>query len=123
MPKTSTSCQFRGRSGGFPPLACQHRLVPTERRSKLGLSRSLLGDGWVYPIYGLRHPATETTTGWFIRTGDLSGVDDFFEPVHQDHFATRWPDLAHLLELPPGSRFLAAPGHEDVWNDPSLLDV
>jgi hypothetical protein len=27
------------------------------------------------------------------------------------------------LALPPGWRFLLAPGYEDVWYDPTLLDL
>jgi hypothetical protein len=27
------------------------------------------------------------------------------------------------LSLPPGWRFLIAPGHEDVWEDQSLFDM
>lgn len=92
-------------------------------RLKVGVSRSLLGDEWEWPPHGLRHPPTETTSGWFIWSGDLLDDIDFFQPIHQDHVAVRWPMLAHLLELPPGSRFLLAPGHEDTWFDETLLDV
>lgn len=90
---------------------------------KLGASPSLITGEWAWPIHGLRHPPTDETSGWFVWSGELSDADDFFEPWHQAHFEKRWPNLAHLLELPPGSRFLVAPGHEDVWRDESLLDV
>jgi hypothetical protein len=33
------------------------------------------------------------------------------------------PAVLPYLELPPGWRFLIALGHEDVWEDPSLLNI
>ena len=44
-----------------------------------------------------------------------------FRDWHATHLIEHCPELEHLLDLPPGSRFIFAPGHEDVWNDPSLL--
>jgi hypothetical protein len=49
--------------------------------------------------------------------------DDFFSPWHATHAGDRCPDLAPLLDLPPGSRFVYAPDYLDVWEDASLLDV
>jgi hypothetical protein len=48
---------------------------------------------------------------------------DFFEPVHVSHLATACPDFLPYLALPPGWRFLIAPGHEDIWPDESLLRI
>lgn len=93
------------------------------RRPKIGVCRTLLTDDWGWPIHGLRHPPTETTSGWYIWCGDLSDEADFFQPLHQDHFAAQWPALAQLLELPPGSRFLVAPDHQDTWFDETLLNA
>ena len=89
----------------------------------LGVSRSLLGSDWTWPIHGLRHPPEDQANGWYIWTGDLSADEDFFQPLHQSHLVERVPELERLLVLPPGMRFLIAPGHEDVWEDLSLLDV
>lgn len=89
----------------------------------LGVSSSLLGSDWTWPIHGLRHPPEGQTNGWYIWTGDLSADEDFFKPMHQSHLVERVPELEPLLILPPGMRFLIAPGHEDVWEDLSLLDV
>jgi hypothetical protein len=94
-----------------------------ESGSMLGASRSLIEGVWDWPVHGLRHPATPGTTGWYVWTGELSDADDFFQPWHATHLIERCPGLEHLLDLPPGSRFVFAPGYEDVWNDPSLLDV
>ncbi len=35
----------------------------------------------------------------------------------RDHFT----DVLPYLGLPPGWRFLVAPGYVDVWEDPALL--
>jgi hypothetical protein len=91
---------------------------------KLGASRSLIdSDSWEWPLHGLRHPPQGDTTGWFLWTGDLLQDDDFFLPWHATHAVDRCPDLAPLLDLPAGSRFIYAPDHLDVWEDASLLDV
>jgi hypothetical protein len=94
-----------------------------ERDLVLGVSRSLLQHGWSWPVHGLRHPPEASTSGWYIWTGDLSSAPDFFVPLHARHLVERLPEVAAYLSLPPGSRFLIAPGHEDVWIDESLLDI
>jgi hypothetical protein len=53
----------------------------------------------------------------------LSVTDDFFDPLHVSHLDARLPEVVPYLALPPGWRFLLAPGHEDVWYDESLLKV
>jgi hypothetical protein len=76
------------------------------------------------PINGLRHPQGMDTTGWYIWFGDrFSEAPDFFEPVHTHHIYEDYPELAKLLGLPPGYRFLAASDYLDVWYDPSLLNI
>lgn len=90
---------------------------------KLGASAAIVDGSAEWPIHGLRHPATGDSSGWYVWSGELSDAEDFFQQRHHDHFAQTWPQLTHLLDLPPGSRFLCAPGHEDVWEDASLLDV
>jgi len=89
---------------------------------KLGASRSLVDDHWTWPVHGLRHAPEGGTSGWYVWSGDLSEDPDFFLPWHSSHLVARCPQVAHLLALPPGSRFLVGPGHEDVWEDPTLLD-
>lgn len=89
----------------------------------VGVSASLLTDGWEWPVHGLRHPPQNGTSGWYIWTGELSDADDFFQPLHAAHLVQRCPEIERYLDLPPGSRFLTAPGYEDVWTDDSLLDV
>lgn len=92
-------------------------------RAVAGVSVSVIEGGWTWPLHGLRHPPTATTSGWYLWTGELSDDDDFFRPWHLSHIVDQHPSLLPLLEMPPGTRFLLAPGYEDVWNDPSLLLV
>ena len=75
------------------------------------------------PVHGLRHPPAANTTGWYIWSGEWSDADDFFRPLHAGHLETDLAVVLPYLALPPGWRFLLAPGHEDVWSDASLLDV
>lgn len=52
---------------------------PAPAHLKAGLAKNVREVGW--PLNGLRHRPTDTTTGWFIwRGGALSQRDDFFEP-------------------------------------------
>jgi len=87
--------------------------------TKLGVSRSALAGEW--PLHGLRHNPELDTNGWYIWSGEFSDTPDFFVPLHVEHVAERIPAVAAYLGLPPGSRFLIAPGHEDVWQDASLI--
>lgn len=76
------------------------------------------------PIHGLRHPAENNSTGWFIWTGDYSSADDFFKPHHVGHLLEIKPYIIKYLGLPPGYRFLIdEKGYEDIWFDSSLLKV
>lgn len=94
--------------------------MPAPGHMKVGISESVR-DGRM-PLNGLRHPPTGDTTGWFIWAGEeLSDAPDFFRPLHVDHLADWCPDVIPFLHLPPGWRFLLAPGVEDVWQDAGLL--
>ena len=76
------------------------------------------------PLNGLRHPPQRGTSGWYLWAGEeMSTAPDFFVPVHAEHLVDRCPEVVPYLGLPPGSRFLIAPGWEDVWFDELLLDV
>ncbi len=90
----------------------------------LGASRAVIeAEVWEWPLHGLRHPPEGDTTGWYVWTGELQQDADFFQPWHVAHALERCPELGPLLDRPPGSRFVYAPGHVDVWEDDSLLDV
>ena len=88
---------------------------------KVGLAKNVRTSD--LPIHGLRHPPEADTSGWFIWAGEeLSDHPDFFEPTHVGHLAELIPEVMPYLALPPGWRFLIAPGHEEVWEDPSLRE-
>jgi hypothetical protein len=88
---------------------------------KAGVALSTLGR---QPINGLRHRPDSGTSGWFLWAGEEpSTAPDFFQPLHVHHLAEQWPEVLPYLALPPGWRFLVAPGYDDVWFDVSLLDV
>lgn len=97
-------------------------LTPSPPDMKVGIARNVLER--LLPINGLRHPPVGDTTGWYIWAGEeLSSDDDFFVPLHVSHLEEWCPEAIPFLGLPPGWRFLAAPGYEDVWFDPDLLNV
>lgn len=73
------------------------------------------------PLNGLRHPVVGDASGWFIWRGkDLSSASDYFQPMHVAHLVVECPEAAEFLALPPGWRFLIAPGYVDVWYDETL---
>lgn len=87
---------------------------------KVGFARNT--SNGLIPINGLRHPPEGDSTGWYMWAGDeLSEDPAFFEPLHVEHIKERCADVVPYLLLPPGTRFLIAPGQEDVWQDASLL--
>jgi hypothetical protein len=89
---------------------------------KVGVSPNVKSG--LMPINGLRHPIQGDTTGWYIWAGEEPSADpDFFQPLHVAHLSEWCPLVLKFLGLPPGWRFLVADGYEDVWEDPSLLDV
>src|SRR5262249_45533252 len=76
------------------------------------------------PLNGLRHPAEAGTCGWYIWGGEVLREDaNFFQPIHVVHLGDHCPEAVPFLALPPGWRFLIAPGHVDVWKDVTLLDL
>jgi hypothetical protein len=73
------------------------------------------------PLNGLRHPPTETTSGWYIWGGEFKNDPDFFQPNCTYHVIDQFPELSDLLALPPGSRWLWDGSYVDQWFDESLL--
>lgn len=90
-----------------------------EETYKVGVSDSALRGE--LPLHGLRHWPESGTTGWFISAGEWSDAPDFFKPLHLYHLVEDYPSVVPFLGLPPGWRFMVAPGHEDVWSDSGLL--
>ncbi len=89
--------------------------------SKLGFAASTKGR---LPINGMRNPPSGDTSGWYLWCGtEFSDAPDFFVPLHVRHVYEDYPEIASLLGLPPGYRFLLAGEYLDVWYDSSLLNV
>ena len=97
--------------------------VPSPVGLKVGIAENVRSG--LLPINGLRHPQAGDTTGWYIWAGEGDPPTDpnFFVPLHVEHLAEWCPAVIPFLGLPPGWRFLLARGYEDVWSDPSLLNV
>ena len=93
---------------------------PPSADDRLGIALSTLSQK---PLNALRHAAENGTGGWYIWGGELSEDAEFFQPLHALHLVAYVPELVPYLALAPGWRVLLAPGQEDVWYDPALLDV
>ena len=105
-------------TGGIAPRRC---LEPPLLGEKLGVALNVRDGLW--PVNGLRHPPAADTCGWYVWAGEeLRADDDFFKPVHLEHVEEWCPAALLFLGLPPGWRFLIAPGQQDVWFDPALLE-
>jgi len=95
--------------------------VPVSPDSILGFAASTAG---MLPLNGLRHPTEEDTNGWYIWGGEeLSQRSDFFSPFHTHHMIEKCPEVLKFLGLPPGFRFILAPGYVDVWYDSKLVEI
>ena len=103
---------------------CEENQVPWSPPgggSMVGVARDV-GMG-VWPVNGLRLPVEGSTCGWYLWAGEgeMDQSPDYFEPVHVEHLYDRCREVLAYLGLPPGWRFLTAPGYSDLWEDPGLL--
>lgn len=95
---------------------------PPDPSDRAGVATNVEGD--LYPVNGLRHPPEHGTSGWYLWAGEQWSDDpDFFQPLHHQHIADVRAEVIPYLALPPGWRFLIAPGQVDVWYDADLLDM
>jgi hypothetical protein len=93
-----------------------------DEHQKIGISRDF--DPRRAPINGMRHLPEGDTNGWYIWSGqEFPHSPDFFVPVQAKQLHDDHPEIAEYLGLAPGWRFLIAPGYEDVWFDPNLLNT
>ena len=56
-----------------------------------------------------------------LKLGISLNVREGIMPIHTLHLYEWKPEIIKYLGLPPGWRFLIAPGYEDVWFDPNLV--
>ena len=98
----------------------QYDIAPCaySKNSKVGISLSVKQGA--APLHGLRINPQAGTCGWYLWRGEWSEDAGFFKPLHVEHLVEWCPKALPFLQLPPGWRFLLAPGHEDVWHDPQL---
>ncbi|OJW27033.1 MAG: hypothetical protein BGO49_23905 [Planctomycetales bacterium 71-10] len=98
------------------------RPFPTPADLKIGVAFNVR-DG-VQPLNGLRLRPEGDTSGWYIWAGEEWSDDpDFFSPLCVHHLASWCPAAIPYVLLPPGWRFLIAPGYEDVWFDEPLVQT
>jgi hypothetical protein len=104
-------------------LCAEHQVpwTPPGGGSIVGIAREV-GTG-LWPVNGLRLAIEGSTCGWYLWAGEgeMDQDPDYFEPVHVEHLYDRCREVLAYLGLPPGWRFLVAPGYCDVWEDPGLL--
>jgi hypothetical protein len=95
--------------------------VPADPAAMLGLAKNARPGNW--PIHGLRHPIEGGTCGWYVWAvqDEIPEDPSLFEPINVAHVSELLPEAIPYLALPPGWRFLLAPGYADVWYDPDLL--
>lgn len=94
--------------------------LPPSDGEKLGIALATLDRAL---LNGMRHRPEGGTSGWYIWGSETMGdEDDFFAPLHHAHMREYCAAALPFLALPPGWRFLVAPGWVDVWFDPMLLE-
>jgi len=93
--------------------------TPTEPGTSLAVAVATLLPG--LPLHGVRHVPHAGASGWLVWAGDLSRDPDFFQTQPIEALGALAPGALPYLGLPPGWRFLLAPGYEDAWFDHSLL--
>ena len=97
--------------------------MPARDDLKVGIAENVRSGEM--PINGLRHPPEGDTTGWYLWAGEEPSDDPrFFKPLHVSHIDEWCPGIKRFLGLAPGWRFLTDNAeHDDVWEDPSLLEL
>jgi hypothetical protein len=71
-------------------------------------------------VEGIRYPAPEEMTGWYLMPAAKDTPDEF-NLIHAIHLFETRPDIARFLALPPGWSFDTT-GSGQVWFDPLVAE-
>jgi hypothetical protein len=79
----------------------------------------------LWPVRGMRLPIEGSACGWrlWAGEGEMSRSPDYFELVKVEYLYDRCQEVLPYLGLPPGWRFVVAPGYFDVTDDPAFSGV
>lgn len=72
-------------------------------------------------VEGVRYPAPEHMSGWWLTTNRYDGDVNSLKTVHFHHIAETRPDLSIFLRLPFGYRFFSGDGN--TWFDQKVADA
>lgn len=83
--------------------------------------------GWDFdprnlPFTARHFPPVGSRNGWVLWTGAEPVTYPGYVAVTTGELVRWVPQVARYIELPPGWSFQIAPNHEDVWEEPELLD-
>ncbi|NRB25796.1 hypothetical protein [Shewanella sp.] len=70
-----------------------------------------------HPVEGVRYPAPEHMSGWWLTTDLYNGDTDSLKTVHFSHIIENRPEIAIYMALPSGYRFVLGGEDEHVWFD------
>ena len=74
------------------------------------------------PVQGVRYPAPDHMSGWWITTDQYDGDINSLKNHHTYHVTAARPDLARYLALPEGFRFDLSV-KQDVWLDEKVANA
>jgi hypothetical protein len=73
-------------------------------------------------VQGVRYPAPQQMSGWWITTDRYNGDVSTLKHEHTYHVTAERPELARFMALPRGFRYDLST-HEDVWFDEKTVQV
>ena len=74
------------------------------------------------PIEGIRYPAPQHMSGWWLTTEQYDGNTENLKTVHFSHIIEIRPEVAIYMALPSGYRFQLGGKEEHVWFDESVAN-
>lgn len=106
-------------------LAERFEVPPPEMAAPSDRSEVMIGwdfDPRNLPFTARHFPPAGNRNGWVLWTGTEPIAYPGYVPVATGELVRWLPQVVPYLELPPGWSFQIAPDHEDVWEEPELLD-